>query len=275
MNGADKRDKEEFRENLRKEFGFTEEQLLREMEEAETASVDDSMFDGVEDRMFQKLMERKAEDEKREAQGKEAEKAEGQAAEPETKKVVRFGKRKAVLSVALVAAFALALGTTAIGGKSYFLRRVGDGKSQSLVIDNDKNKVEASSIEDAYQTISTELDIPVLKMEYVPTEMKFEEVMISENRALTVFDLNGQKIHFIQEKHDSETSIDPQSDRKEKNIQVYNRLLKQTIQVEQNSLNDGFIEYGVEIHIKEYQYRLIGVMEEQEFIKIVKFLNFY
>lgn len=275
MNGTEKRDKEEFWENMRKEFGFTEEQLLKELEEAETASVDDSMFDGVEDRMFQKLMERKAEEEKREMQGKETGGAAEQTAEPETKRVVRFGKRKVVLSVALVAAFALALGTTAIGGKSYFLRCVRGKGNTSFVIDNDKNRLDSSKVEEAYQRIAAELGMPVLEMAYIPKDMIFEEVIISENRALIVFNYNGKKIHFTQGKYEWGTSIDPESDRKGSQIEVDNKFLGQSLSINQNSLEDGAIEYGVEIFQKEYRYRLFGIMGEQEFKKIVEFLNFY
>ncbi len=50
---------QELEELLRAPFGFTDEQLERELEESEK-NVNDVDFSGAEDRMFRKLMERKA-----------------------------------------------------------------------------------------------------------------------------------------------------------------------------------------------------------------------
>lgn len=272
MNGADKRDKEEFRENLRKEFGFTEEQLLREMQEAEAASVDDSMFDGVEDRMFQKLMERKAEDEKREAQGKEAGKAAEQTAGPETKRVVRFGKRKVVLSVALVAAFALALGTTAIGGKSYFFRN--REKEKGIVFNNDKYVSDVGNLAEAYEEIKKKLDIQVLSLKYIPEGMHFQELSINENRATIIFEYQNSNLYFVQEQQGTGTSIFVDSDRLREEP-VYNAWLKQEIIIKQGELSKGQLENEIKLYIDDNFYSLTGKMEEDEFKKIVEFLNFY
>lgn len=83
-------------------FGFSEQEILADIEKAET-SEDFPDFDGAEERIFRKLMERKAGEEKK-----------------KSPRPVRLKKKKAALVAALVAVFVLMLGITAIGGKNYF-----------------------------------------------------------------------------------------------------------------------------------------------------------
>lgn len=48
------------------------------------------------------------------------------------------------------------------------------------------------------------------------------------------------------------TSIDPESDRNGNLIEVDNEFLRQSLSISQSSLEEGTIEYGVEIFQKEY-----------------------
>ena len=262
MTDKEKRDDAEIQDHLKKVYGFSEEQLLKELESAEK-SVSDSDFPGAEERIFQKLMERKAEEEKKEIK------------EPE-KKVVRFKKKNIFLAAAVASILALALGSTAIGEKNYFLRRVGDDINYHVAVDNSNNKISPSKIEEAYSQIQQELGIDVLILNYIPSEMIYDDLAIADGKALISFEYNGNKIYLVQEKKDSDVSIDMESDRKEEiEDKVYNSWLKQELIIYQNKLENGEIEYYTEIFENKAQYRFMGIMKIEEFKKIVEFLKKY
>ena len=189
MADLEKREDQKIRECLQQAYGYSDEQLLKKMEEAEK-SLEDTDFPGAEERIFQKLMERKAaEEEKEERAGKPAQMPEpipsgasvSGGAAPK-----RFGKRKLAISAALAAAFAVLLGITAIGGRSYFLRER-KNELNVTIINNNQNKKNISQIEEAYQLIETELGIPVLRLDYVPSNLEFQTSVQKENSVTIQF----------------------------------------------------------------------------------------
>ena len=148
MADLEKREDQKIRECLQQAYGYSDEQLLKKMEEAEK-SLEDTDFPGAEERIFQKLMERKAaEEEKEEREGKPAQMPEpappgasiSGGAAPK-----RFRKRKLAISAVLAAAFAVLLGITAIGGRSYFLRER-KNELNVTIINNNQNKKNISQI---------------------------------------------------------------------------------------------------------------------------------
>lgn len=62
MSDLESREDREIRECLQKAYGYSDEQLLRKLEDAED-SLKETDFPGAEKRIFQKLMERKATEE--------------------------------------------------------------------------------------------------------------------------------------------------------------------------------------------------------------------
>lgn len=303
MTDEEKRVDKEIQSHLKKVYGFSDEQLLKEVESAEK-SVNDLDFSGVEDRIYKRIMERRAEKEKRTESVKNASVGEPivpiELVDPERpadpvesitparpdeentskenspeKKAVRFRKKTFFLVAAVAAVLAMMLGSTVIGEKNYFLRRVGDGVNYMVAIDNDQNKTDISSIEDAYKDIDEKLGIQVLALGYLPQNMQFEEIVITNNKALIVFEYNDNKIHFVQEYKDKRTSIGPQSDRVEKSNEIYNEWIKQFIYISENILDENQIEYSVEITIGKSQYKIMGIMEKIEFENIVKNLYFF
>ena len=196
MADLEKREDQKIRECLQQAYGYSDEQLLKKMEEAEK-SLEDTDFPGAEERIFQKLMERKAaEEEKEEREGKPA-----QMPEPIPSGVSisggaapkRFGKRKLAISAALAAAFAVLLGITAIGGRSYFFRER-KNELNVTIINNNQNKKRISQIEEAYQLIETELGIPVLRLEYMPLDLEFKTAIWKETSITLQFYYKGNVI---------------------------------------------------------------------------------
>lgn len=296
MTDEERRDDAEIQDHLKKVYGFSEEQLLKEVERAEK-SVSDSDFPGAEERIFQKLMERKAKEEKTkksvekdkvepkellpsvtEVENPEPETkepTESEEKEPEKKKV-RFRKKGIFLAAAVAAILALMLGSTAIGEKNYFMRRVENNINHKITIDNDKNKGTPSKIKDVYNEIEDELNIKSIKLGYVPQGMVYADYLLTDGKAVIIFDYGDNKIYLMQEIKNTKTSIDPESDRREtEEDKVLNSWLKKELVIYKNELEDGKVEYSTEIFDEKAQYRLIGILEKEEFKKIVEDLNFY
>ena len=274
MADLEKREDQKIRECLQQAYGYSDEQLLKKMEEAEK-SLEDTDFPGAEERIFQKLMERKAaEEEKEERAGKPA-----QMPEPIPSGVSisggaapkRFGKRKLAISAALAAALAVLLGITAIGGRSYFFRARRD-ELNAVIINNNPNKKDVSQLEEAYQLIESELGIPALRLNYAPTDMNFQSVIWKENSATIQFNYDGNIILLYEGKGSDNISVGIESDRNRDKI-VYNEWLDQEIIYLENKLENGCIEYETLLTVGENVYYFSGILPEKEFIKIIEFFS--
>ena len=274
MADLEKREDQKIRECLQQAYGYSDEQLLKKMEEAEK-SLEDTDFPGAEERIFQKLMERKAaEEEKEEREGKPA-----QMPEPIPSGVSisggaapkRFGKRKLAISAALAAAFAVLLGITAIGGRSYFFRER-KNELNVTIINNNQNRKNISQIEEAYQLIETELGIPVLRLDYVPSNLEFQTSVQKENSVTIQFRYNGNIIILYEGKEADNISVGIESDRYQSKT-VYNEWLDQEIAYLKNELEDGRTEYETLLTIDENIYYFSGIMPEEEFVKIIKYFQ--
>lgn len=287
MTDEEKRVDEEIQSHLKKVYGFSEDQLLKEVEAAEK-SVNDLDFSGAEDRIYERMLERRAEKEKREEKVRKSEPdkpsvsivADKPDAENSDKKKsparkdVRFKKKTFLLVAAVAATLALMLGSTAIGEKNYFFRRVGDGVNNVVVVDNDENKRNVSKIENAYAEVSDTLDIiPILKFLYFPRGMKFEQLIFEENKAILVFGYNRNSIYYILKQKNSGSSIGIKSD-VQMEYSVYNDWISQDIAIRENTLNGGETEYEAQVYIENTIYCITGIMEKEEFDKMIENLCF-
>ena len=220
-------------------------------------------------------MERKAaEEEKEERAGKPAqlpEPAPSGASISGGAAPKRFGKRKLAISAALAAAFAVLLGITAIGGRSYFLRER-KNELNVTIINNNQNKKNISQIEEAYQLIETELGIPALRLEYMPLDLELRTAVWKESSITLQFYYNGNVIILYEGEKADNMSVGIESDRNKKKT-VYNERLNQDITYLGNELEDGRIEYETLLTIDENIYYFSGIMPEEEFVKIIKFFS--
>lgn len=83
---------------------------------------------------------------------------------------------------------------TAVGEKNYFFRERSKN-AKDFIFNNDRNKTEMSDVEEAYKEIEKNLDIRVLKLGYIPVNLKIKDVDISQERAILRFAY--QKITYI------------------------------------------------------------------------------
>ena len=287
MTDKERQEDEKLKKCLQTAYGATDEQLFKELEEAE-ASLDASEFPGAEERMFRRFMEMEREEREKENLSEDAvqdnmtvpgmDAAGGgmgaDGTDKNKKKIRRLGKKKVFLVAALVAVFVGALGVTAVGEKNYFFRGW-KGNVDDLIFNNDRNKVEMSQLEEAYIRINEELDITMVKLGYVPSNLVLRDLIISKNRAVLQFEYNGGKVYFVQGKKDKSSSVIVKSDRKRETKKVVNEWINQEIEIKENQLGKAETEYEAKFYYEDTYYLLSGKIPQEEFEKIVKNIIYF
>lgn len=294
MADTEKNEDQKISRCLQEAFGYTDEQLLKQLDQA-NETLKDVTFDGAEDRIMKKIMARKAELEK-----------ETSAPEPETernitpnkgteeskvqtitkimstkddmdskneKKVIRFEKKKILATVALVAAIVGMLGGTAVGRKNYFFKE-SSKEGYTVLLDNDKNKQENSKAEEAYQQMEHSLDFPILKLGYAPENMEFYKADIYKEWACIQFKYEDTIMNIIQMKNNKNASVNYQSDRK-KDKYIFNKWINNNIEYSTNNLENGQVEYSAMLTQNNAVYYISSCMPENEYVRILENLNFY
>lgn len=295
MADTENREDQKISECLREAFGYSDDQLLKQLDQA-NETFKDVNFTGAEDRLMKRFLARKAELEKETASqtptlvpqnesaniqiAEELPKktvtviSEAEEKKKNEKKVIRFGKKKVLATAALVAVIAGMLGGTAIGKKSYFFRRLKNSEP-AIYMDNDKNKEENSHLEEAYNKIKSDMNIPLLRLNYRPTNMSFEGYTVYNNNEVELTFLYEENIiRLLQIQNKKSTSANMISDRQQKNT-IYNKWLKKNIEYSSNTVEDGSTEYEAVLLENGGAYYLFGNMPKLEFEKILKIIIFY
>lgn len=287
MTDKERQEDEKLKKCLQTAYGATDEQLLKELEEAE-ASLDASEFPGAEERMFRRFMEMEREEREKENLSEDAvqdnmavpgmDTAGGgmgaDGTDKNKKKIRRLGKKKVFLVAALVAVFVGALGVTAVGEKNYFFR----GRSRDindLVFNNDKNKIDVSKLEEAYKIAEDELNFDILKLRYIPSDLQLKELEISNNRVIFQFEYKGNQVYFVQSERDDSASVTAKSDRSIDMGNVNNKWINQEIKLKGNKLENQEVEYEAQFDYEEARYLFSGKIPKEEFTKIIKNINFF
>ncbi len=188
-------------------------------------------------------------------------------------RIRRPRKLKTIVKVALIAAVLMAMvlgmGITSIGRRRYTFNVTERDLSGYDIMYNKGNIASPEDmLEAAYQTIQDELGIDVLKLGYVPEDMRLEKITITKNRAVMFFNCNGNALYVRQQKRLEGSSYNYVSDRKRVK-EINNDLLKQKIVIEANEVGDQEKEYGAQITTLDSYYVLEGIIEEQEFERMI------
>ena len=294
MEDTENSEDQKISECLREAFGYSDDQLLKQLDQA-NETFKDVNFTGAEDRLMKRFLARKAELEKETASqtptlvpqnesaniqiAEELPKktvtviSEAEEKKKNEKKVIRFGKKKVLATAALVAVIAGMLGGTAIGRKSYFFRH-SEKISNTIVVDNDNNKAEVSKLENAYADIADKYEDATLKLKYYPQNMHYESHQIYKDEAQINFIYGDKTFTVYMIKNDESTSVNFESDRKNKKT-IFNKWLNKDIVYSENVLEDKKTEYEAMIVVNHVVYYIIGTMPESEFEKILKNLIYF
>lgn len=293
MADTENRENQKISECLREAFGYSDDQLLKQLDQA-NETFKDVNFTGAEDRLMKRFLARKAELEKETASQTptlvpQNESANIQIAEElpkktvtvisdaeekkkNEKKVIRFGKKKVLATAALVAVIAGMLGGTAIGKKSYFFRQT--GKPTKIFLDNDKNNFNESQLEKVYDAAKKQLDIPFLKFGYCPEEMMYDSFETYKDGIDIQFLYRDNVIYLVQRKKETNSSTGAGSDRLVSQ-EVTNKWMNRKIEYSVNNLENGEQECEAMITFNNNYYYIHGCISETEFKEILEYLYFY
>lgn len=249
-------------DSLKSAFGYAEEQLLAEFQQAEQEA--DLYHNNTG---YQNLYSRLVESGYIEKNGKSPKK--------------RYRRLKSAGKVILVAAVLFTLvmmsGIGVVGQKNFeYQPKIVSDVRKNIVWDNTTNLAEVDGIEKAYNEIKEQLGIKVLKLNYFPNGMVYSDSKIIKGHATIQFNIKEKKIYLIQVKYSIENSDGFSSDRV--NVQeykkIYNNWLSRDIVIRKNELDDGNIEYEAELYEENAYYYISGIVDENTFIKIIEGLSF-
>ena len=200
------------------------------------------------------------------------------------KKAVHRSKKKRRLFLALAAMLILVCGSvmTGTGSKSYWKvlweRVAGNEKANIINVEN----MESEETEDwdevqVFNEIRQTTGISPVRFKYLPedTKLKSYEIDKTQNRAILFYKYKDQVIRYSMYMNDTDSSHGQiETDQL---IEEYQIIAGDNINVnikEYTVVNYNENRYVAEFEYMDAQYRLMGVMEKEEFDKIIKNLFF-
>lgn len=242
---------------LEEAFGYSDQQLVEEFDHAATqyAQNSDPRLKPPEGE-FQKIMERVEKEKKAE------------------RKVIRLKKvLRPMLVAALLGGAVLGsgIGVNGLEGVDY---RIWERDEGDIIFSNIRNKNEESTIEDVYEEIEEKIGISAIELSYMPRGMAFVELVLDMDRAKLEFIYEENYFYFHQILWNLGDSTNYKSDRK-LYTEIYNRYLDCYIPIYKNELEGEKPEFGAQFINGDAYYYLFGIIDEDEFIKIVEHIKYF
>ena len=200
------------------------------------------------------------------------------------KKAVHHSKKKRRLFLALAAVLILVCGSviTGTGSKSYWKvlwDRVAGDENLSVVNVEDMDVHEAEDLDEVqvFHEIRQKIGISPVRFRYMPKPMIFKsyEIDLEQQRAVLFYTYNDQIIRYSMYMNNDDSShgqietdqlVDEYTIKTHENVPI-NLKEYSVINYEKN-------RYVAEFEYKDAQYQLIGIMEKEEFDKIIENLFF-
>ena len=207
------------------------------------------------------------------------------AAEEKKKARKRFHfprKKRAVFVVAATMVLVLGIGMTSLGGRPYWLK-VADlvlGNENTVKVNTEgEDRLETTKVDEkeAYEQIKEELGIEPVQLQYMPAGMEFYDSVIEKG-------LGTAKIYYLYKEQviqyemylqnaDNAYSV-AQEDKSKLDYKIANGDMQ--ITVKELEITEGNkSEFLAMFQDRKIMYRLIGIMEKEEFEKILKNLYFF
>ena len=251
-------------QKLQEAFGYTDEQLAAQLDQAAAEYAAHPELNLTPPKgEFEKILAMAAQDEKQETQDK---KEDGH-------KVIRLKKvMKPMILVATVGAILLGTGMMASGRRYYRFWAREDGKGQ-IIFNNVETLNKVDSLEKAYEEIEIQLGIKATQLYYVPEKLEYKDMIIDKGFVRMKLAYEGREVYFYQVVKENANSTAYNSDR-ELYKEIYNRYLRQNIKIYKNILEDNNTEFSAQYMNDNAFYCFEGVIQEDEFDKIIKNLNY-
>lgn len=178
--------------------------------------------------------------------------------------------RKVVVLVAVAALLVIggSVGAMARNGYRYVLNPEQNGKIR-LTKNSVAPKLYEDQIEEVYKTIRDEIEIPVLVLNYIPSEMYFSKMTVTKYFVIVEFEYQGNIIYLKESKPINTDVVSAIVSDRKNSREIHNYWLNKTINVDSNKLDNGQTEYSMSFIGTNGFYYLSGIMDENEFIKIV------
>lgn len=256
-------------EVIRMSYGFSEEQIRAEMEDA-LAHPDNSPELKAPDDEFQQILQKMKERGITPRISEDGDKDEGHpAVERGRTRLSSRRFRRLLLAAAVLGVIGIGFSLNAVG-KSATKYQVINGEKNNIVWGNVKVWDGIDNVEEAYEQIEEELKILPLKMGYIPKEMVFEDLLLSESYGVMSFKYQAKSLWIYDHKIKNEVNGIQGSDREKSLDSVYNPWLNEKIEVYQEDSETGSFRYSVTIKTDDASYIVTGDIDKNEFLKVVE-----
>ncbi len=180
-------------EVIRMSYGFSEEQIRAEMEDA-LAHPDNSPELKAPDDEFQQILQKMKERGITPRISEDGDKDEGHpAVERGRTRLSSRRFRRLLLAAAVLGVIGIGFSLNAVG-KSATKYQVINGEKNNIVWNNIQVREDISNVEEAYEQIEKYLNITALKVSYMPSAMIFESISLSENYGIMRFKYRKRQI---------------------------------------------------------------------------------
>lgn len=256
---------------LQEAFGVSEDQLLKDFILAQTEVKDSDIPPEPEDG-FERLM---AKLEAEVGTSPESEKESFSENIVKLHEEVRKPRRlksivKVSVAAAAIAVMVVAMGISAGAKREYrYVVQERDSLRNEIVLNNIEAAPGEDELDRTYIEIARKTKIHVMKLAYIPRNLEYVKADIGETRAVIYFRYGKYKVKLVQQIGDVGSSMSVVSDRK-KETHVYNELLRENINIDRASIENGKIEYSSYYVKGNSYYQISGVMPQREFCKIIK-----
>lgn len=201
------------------------------------------------------------------------------------KKTVHRSRKKRRILLAVAAVLVLICGSviTGTGSKSYLkvlMERIAGEEQATFINVEDMDAQKTVDLDEVYiyKEINKETGISPVHFLYMPESMYLKRYVVNRElgSAELLYDYNGQTIQYNMYMNDADSSHGyTESD----------KLVNEYSITAENGLNVGIQEYSVlnqdnhkfvaAFEYQSAQYQLVGLMEKEEFDKIIENLSFY
>ena len=201
------------------------------------------------------------------------------------RETARRGRKKRRILLAVAAVLVLICGSviTGTGSKSYLqvlMERLAGGEKATLINidDMDSQKTEDTDEIQIFYEIREKTGISPVHFGYMPKKMHLKRYEISGERAraVLIYDYNGQTVQYSMYMNDADSSYGYTE--QDELVDEYTLTAGEDVEVEireyevVNRENHRFI---ADFEYRNARYQLVGLMEKDEYDKIIENLRFY
>lgn len=183
--------------------------------------------------------------------------------------------------VAAVAVAMVAIGITSVGGPQHLAQMVDEmfaGRSQ-VNVDSEKAEIKEGDRNEewAYQKVCDQFGIEPIRIYYKPQGMNFSKVWVDEESQVAYFSYEYEEkiltMQMIMNYRDSSLGMDFEDEM----VSEYTIQLPETIfTIKTYKIKESNeIEYSAQMDYKDVKYVISGVIEKEEFDKIIKNIKFH